>query len=122
MERISDINGAYLVKLDTAINNTWSCNNTNKYATIVPNSYSVIPTSLDLLPNNYNFGIRYKPNIKDLEAMMAGTVARPGFTTNIGVTANNIGTINQSNITVKLKKPSGYNTVGNIYCANKHIK
>ena len=108
---ISDINGVYLVKLDTAINNNWSCNTTNNYATIVPDSYSATPTSLDLLPNEYNFGIRFKPNIKDLEAMMAGTVARPGFTTNMGVTANNIGTVNQSNITVKLKKPSGYDTV-----------
>jgi hypothetical protein len=63
------------------------------------------------LPNNYNFGIRFKPNIKDLEATLAGTAVRPGFITNIGVTANNIGTVNQSNITVKLKKPAGYNVL-----------
>ena len=106
---LSDGNGAYLVKLDTAFNNTWSCNTTNKYATIIPNSYSATPTSLGLLPNNYNFGIRYKPNVKDLDATLAGTAVRPGFKTNIGVTANNIGTINQSIITVKLKKPTGYN-------------
>ncbi|MBK8674607.1 MAG: T9SS type A sorting domain-containing protein [Bacteroidetes bacterium] len=108
---ISDINGNYIVSLDTSINNTWRCNTTNKYATIVPDSYSATPTSLDLLPNDHNFGIRYKPNIKDLEAHLAGTAVRPGFKTNIGVTANNIGTINQSNITVKLKKPAGYNVL-----------
>jgi hypothetical protein len=107
---ISDNNGTYLVKLDFGIN-TWSCNSTNKYATIYPNSYTVTPTSLGLLPNNYNFGIQLKPNIKDLEATLAGTAIRPGFITNIGVTANNIGTINQSNITVKLKKPAGYNVL-----------
>jgi hypothetical protein len=108
---ISDENGEYWVSLDTAINNTWRCNTTNKYATIVPDSYSATPTSLDLLPTDYNFGIRYIPNIKDLEATMAGTVARPGFSTNMGITANNIGTINQSNITIKLKKPAGYDVL-----------
>jgi enolase len=46
-----------------------------------------------------------------LEATLAGTAVRPGFTTNIGVTANNIGTVNQSNITIKLKKPAGYNVI-----------
>ena len=108
---ISDINGTYLVKLDTAINNTWSCNTTYKYATITPNSYSATPDSLGLLPNNYNFGIHFTPNVKDLEATLAGTAVRPGFTTNIGVTANNIGTVNQSNITIKLKKPADYNVI-----------
>ncbi len=105
----SDVNGEYWVSLDTAINNTWSCNTSIKYATFTPSSYSATPTSLDLLPNNYNFGFRYKPNIKDLEATLVGTAVRPGFTTNIGVTANNIGTVNQSNVTIKLKKPAGYN-------------
>ena len=108
---ISDINGTYLVKLDTAINNTWSCNTTYKYATITPNSYSATPDSLGLLPNNYNFGIHFTPNVKDLEATLAGTAVRPGFTKNIGVTANNIGTVNQSNITIKLKKPADYNVI-----------
>jgi len=108
---ISDINGNYIVSLDTSINNTWRCNTTNKYATIVPDSYSATPTSLDLLPNDHNFGIRYKPNIKDLEATLAGTAVRPGFTTNIGVSANNIGTVNQTNVTIKLKKPAGYNVL-----------
>ena len=108
---ISDVNGDYWVNLDTAINNTWSCNIKNKYSTIVPNSYSETPSDLGQLPNNYNFGIQFKPNVKDLDATLAGTAVRPGFTTNIGVTANNIGTINQSNVTIKLKKPAGFNVL-----------
>ena len=107
----SNLNGTYLVKLDYGIINTWSCTPTNKYATISPNSYSATPTGLGLLPNDYNFGIHFTPNVKDLEATLAGTAVRPGFTTNIGVAANNIGTVNQSNITVKLKKPFGYDTI-----------
>ncbi len=111
MKTVSDLNGNYIIKLETEINNTWSCNSTNKYTTIVPDSYSATPTNLGLLPDNYNFGIRFKPDVKDLEATLAGSAVRPGFTTNIGVTVNNIGTINQTNITIKLKKPAGYNVL-----------
>jgi Leucine-rich repeat (LRR) protein len=37
----SDENGNYFVKLDTAINNTWSTINNYRYATITPLSYSL---------------------------------------------------------------------------------
>ncbi|MBX7224683.1 MAG: T9SS type A sorting domain-containing protein [Chitinophagales bacterium] len=105
--KISDANGQYIVKLNTTINNTWSCT-PPKYATINPVSYSFNPDTVGLIDGDYNFGIHFIPNIKDLEVAIGSTVARPGFKTNIAVSVTNVGTTNQSNITVKLKKPNGY--------------
>ncbi|HNY54145.1 MAG TPA: T9SS type A sorting domain-containing protein [Chitinophagales bacterium] len=108
----SSVNGIYFVKLDTAINNTWSAVNNYRYATITPSSYSLENIhNLGLQGGSYDFGVHLITNVKDLETTLGSSPARPGFTTNITVTANNVGTVNQSNITIKLKKPNGYNVV-----------
>jgi uncharacterized repeat protein (TIGR01451 family) len=108
----SDMNGNYIVKLDTAINNTWSAINNYRYATITPASYSLANIhNLGLQSGNYDFGIHLIPNVKDLETTLGSSPARPGFTTNVTVTTSNVGTVNQSNITIKLKKPNGFNVL-----------
>lgn len=105
---ISDFNGEYFVKLDTNTNNTWNCT-VPKYTTVQPTSYSINPKdTLGLIDGDFNFGIHFLPNVKDLEVALSSTVSRPGFKTNIAVSVNNVGSVNQSNITVKLKKPDGY--------------
>ncbi|MBK9793761.1 MAG: hypothetical protein IPP60_11905 [Sphingobacteriales bacterium] len=99
----SNNNGIYIVKLDTAINNSWSVNN-YRYATITPASYSLANIhNLGLQSGSYDFGIHFIPNVKDLETTLGSSPARPGFTTNVTVRANNVGTVNQSSITIKLK-------------------
>lgn len=108
----SSVNGIYFVKLDTAINNTWSAVNNYRYATITPASYSLANIhTLGLQSGSYDFGVHLIPNIKDLETTLGSSPVCPGFTTNMTVTANNVGTVNQSGITIKLKKPNGYNVV-----------
>lgn len=108
----SNVDGFYIVKLDTAVNNTWSAINNFRYATITPSSYALSSIhNLGLQNNNYNFGVHLMPNIKDLEVRLASTPARPGFLTLVAVTVDNVGTVNQSNITIKLKKPNGFNIV-----------
>jgi uncharacterized repeat protein (TIGR01451 family) len=106
----SDVNGNYFVKLDTAINNIWNVVNNYRYATVTPTSYTKNPKdTLGLLSGSYDFGIYFIPNVKDLETTLGSSPARPGFTTNISLTTNNVGTVNQSNITIKLNKPNGFN-------------
>jgi Leucine-rich repeat (LRR) protein len=108
----SDEFGNYFVKLDTAISNTWSTINNYRYATITPLSYIKNPQdTLGLLAGSYDFGIHIIPNIKDLETVLGSGPARPGFTTSITVTVNNIGTVSQSDITMKFKKPNGFNFI-----------
>ena len=109
---VSDANGNYLVKLDTAINNTWSAINNYRYATITPSSYSLANIrNLGLQSGSYDFGIHFTSNVKDLETTLGSSPARPGFTTNVMVSTNNVGTVNQPNITIKLKKPNGFNVL-----------
>ncbi|HOZ53000.1 MAG TPA: hypothetical protein PLU17_14135, partial [Chitinophagaceae bacterium] len=108
----SDVNGTYLVKLDTAINNTWSAINNFRYATITPTSYSLANIhNLGLQSGSYDFGIHFIPNVKDLETTLGSSPARPGFTTNVTVRAINVGTVNQSSITIKLKKPTDFSVL-----------
>ncbi|MFN8282662.1 MAG: T9SS type A sorting domain-containing protein [Chitinophagales bacterium] len=106
---VSDANGCYIVKLDSVINNTWSATTNYRYATITPASYSLANIhNSGLQSGSYDFGVHLIPNVKDLETTLGSSPARPGFTTNVTVTANNVGTVNQSNITIKLKKPNGF--------------
>ncbi len=108
----SGINGNYLVKLDTAISNSWSAINNYRYATITPASYSLANIhNLGLQSGSYDFGIHFIPNVKDLKTTLGSSPARPGFTTNVSLTVNNVGTVNQSNITIKLKKPNGFSVL-----------
>jgi len=108
----SSVNGIYFVKLDTAINNTWSAVNNYRYATITPSSYSLENIhNLGLQGGSYDFGVHLIPNVKDFETTLGSSPARPGFTTSISVTANNVGTVNQSGITIKLKKPNTFGVV-----------
>jgi hypothetical protein len=108
----SDANGNYIVKLDTAVSNTWSAANNYRYATITPASYTLSNIhNLGLQSGSYDFGVHIIPNVKDLETTLGSSPARPGFTANVTVTTNNIGTVNQSNITIKLKKPSGFDVL-----------
>jgi Leucine-rich repeat (LRR) protein len=108
----SDENGIYWLKLDTVINNSWSLINDNSYVTITPNSYSLADIhNLGLQPVSYDFGIHLIPDVKDLETVLGSGPARPGFTTSITVTVNNIGTVSQSDITMKFKKPNGFNFI-----------
>ena len=109
---VSDANGNYLVKLDTAISNTWSVVNNYRYVTITPASYSLANIhNLGLQSGSYDFGVHLIANVKDLETTLGSSPARPGFTTNVTITTNNIGTVNQSNITIKLKKPNGFDVL-----------
>lgn len=111
----SSIGGNYIVKLDTSINNIWSITsitNNYRYATATPVSYSKNPKdTIGILSGSYDFGIHLIPNVKDLESILGSSPAIPGFATNVTVTANNVGTINQSNITIKLKIPNGFNVL-----------
>ena len=108
----SDVRGTYVIKIDTIINNTWSAVNNYRYANITPASYSLANIhSLGLLNGSYDFGVHFIPNIKDLETQLSSSHARRSFTTNVSLNINNVGTINQSNITIKLKKPNGFSLV-----------
>ncbi|MDB5226109.1 MAG: hypothetical protein JWN78_302 [Bacteroidota bacterium] len=104
----SDQNGLYHVKLDTNIENTIRCYSTLNYASIFPSNYSISPTTLENVPGSYDFAIQIPPGIYDLEAGLASGVARPGFLTNVTVTISNTGTEDQSDIILKLKKPTGF--------------
>jgi Leucine-rich repeat (LRR) protein len=108
----SNLNGSYYVKIDTDINNTWIAVDNYKYATITPTSYSLADIhGFGLQSGSYDFGIHITPNIKDLKTTLGSSPARPGFVTNITVTAKNIGTVDQSNITIKLKKPNNFDVL-----------
>ena len=109
---VSDVNGNYIVKLDTVIINSWNALNNYRYATVTPTSYTLGNIhNLRLQNGNYDFGIHLIPNVKDLETTIAATPTRPGFATNVAFSVDNVGTVNQSNITIKLKKPTGYSIV-----------
>jgi hypothetical protein len=108
----SDANGNYLVKIDTVINNTWSAISNQRYTSVTPASYSLANIhTLGLQNGSYDFGFHIIPNIKDLETTLGSSPARPGFVTNVTVTTSNVGTVNQSNITIKLKKPTDFSVL-----------
>jgi Leucine-rich repeat (LRR) protein len=118
----STTNGTYWIIIDTSTNNSWTLINNHRYATVTPTIYTKNPhDTLGLISGSYDFGFHFMPNVYDLETTLASSPARPGFTTNITVTANNVGTVNQSNITIKFKKPNGFNVLSTSIAATTTV-
>ncbi|MDB5226441.1 MAG: hypothetical protein JWN78_634 [Bacteroidota bacterium] len=107
----SNPNGTYLINLTKNISNTWSCVNNTRYGTFTPASYSRTPSITGILSGTYNFGLRLSPGVNDLEAVLGATPSRPGFTTTVAFSVNNVGTTDQTGVTVKFYKPADFNIV-----------
>ncbi len=72
------------------------------YATIHPPYYVVNQAG-----NGFHFGIHYLPNVQDLSVSAANAIViRPGFASQITITAKNIGTMAAGPATVKLLLPA----------------
>jgi uncharacterized repeat protein (TIGR01451 family) len=102
----SNEKGGYLAVLETNVSNTWKVISEYPYGVFVPANYSSTPATAGTDSISYDFGLQLRPNIPDLEVSVASGPARPGFVNNFTATIHNRGTINQTGITLKIKKPS----------------
>ncbi|MCS7074895.1 MAG: hypothetical protein NZ108_10555, partial [Bacteroidia bacterium] len=104
-------NGEYIVKLDSGATNTTAlqCPFSPYISQTNPTNYQITPTSGGSQGNHYDFAIQFVPNVHELEVSIAAGFARPGFDQWVSVLYKNNGTISfNSNITVKVLKPSGF--------------
>lgn len=117
----SSPNGEYQMKLDSGVVNTFSLSPLYIYSNINPTSYTITPTSSGSQGNNYDFAVQLIPNIQDLRVDIANGPARPGFNQWVNVMANNVGTTNVSNATVKVLKPSTFTFINSIPAISTQI-
>lgn len=105
---VSDISGNYWVKLDTGITNRWSLPGLSEYLTVNPSYHELIPELVGSQSGSFDFPLTLMPGINDLRVHIGGGPVRPGFTANLHLSVSNIGTTDQMGITLKMKKPEGF--------------
>lgn len=103
---ISYSNG-YRIQVDSHATNTISLNLPNPSSwTVSPPSHTIQVAGGGEVPGTYNFGLQSR-NIADLETVMFCSPSRPGFTQNISIRVNNIGsTTPMTDITLSI--PNGW--------------
>ena len=104
----TSIYGQYQIKLDSGIANTFKVTPLMPYYTITPSDFTITPVSRGSQGNQFNFAIQPIPGIQDLKVNIASGRARPGFNQWVAVNVNNMGTVNVSNGTLKVLKPTGF--------------
>ena len=108
---VSDTINGYLVKLDTLPITNIIAPGVLPYRTFTPSSYAVTTTSLGLVPRSYNFAMSAQPNITDLVTRISTWFVRPGFQTSTSMNVENIGTVDETSITVRLIIPNGLSVI-----------
>jgi len=108
---ISDAEGNYWISLDPQINNSWSINSLSPYLTPTPLTYELTPVDSSVQTGSFDFALAVTPNEYDLSVSIGGGPFRPGFQANLHITVENAGTVGQNGITVKMKRPEGYDVL-----------
>lgn len=107
---VSNGTNGYIVELDRTPTVNVIRPGVLPYRTFSPASYNVTATGNTVLPTSYNFGMVSQPNITDLVSRLSiWSRVSPGFSTTVTANVENIGTIDQSNATISVEVPNGFN-------------
>lgn len=97
----------YYIQVDSQTTNTISLNSPNPAAwTVAPPSHTIQVAGGGQVPGSYDFGLQ-SLNVTDLETVLFAGAARPGFTQNISISINNIGSTDPTT-DITLTIPNGW--------------